>query len=115
MPKVISVHEYKLKPGSDARQFEKAIRRAREEGLLRLPGLIDYHFLKGIRGARSRRYAAIWVYETRDAWESLWGNLEEPTPKQEYPESWKRWEGEVLAPFLDQDPDEIRFTSYEEL
>jgi hypothetical protein len=37
-----------------------------------------------------------------------------PINKADYPENWKVWENEVLTPFLDQDPDKIKFTSYQE-
>ena len=115
MPEVISVHEYVLKPEADPAAFEAAIQAARERGLLRLPGLVDYHFLRGIRGTRRDQYTAIWIYESRAAWEALWGPVDAPRSKEDYPESWKIWEDEVLAPFLDQDPDKISYTSYEVL
>jgi hypothetical protein len=43
------------------------------------------------------------------------GPVEAPRPPAQYPESWRLWENSVLAPFLSQDPDTIRFTSYEEV
>jgi hypothetical protein len=115
MPRVISVHEYRLKPGVDHREFEDAILKAEADGLLKLPGLMGYHFVKGLRGARQGLYAAIWVYSSRDAWEALWGPLEQPRSPEEYPEKWQVWENQVLAQFLDQDPDRIQYTSYEEI
>ena len=115
MSKVISIHEYVLKPGADGKEFEEAIQRARDDGLLRLPGLTDYFLVKGIKGPRNGRYAAIWVYEGREAWERLWGTPVNPLPKQKYPETWKIWEDDVLAPFLAENPDTIRFTSYQEI
>jgi hypothetical protein len=60
MPKVISIHEYILKPGLNEEQFEKAVLAAQERGLLELPGLVDYYLVKGIRGFRNGLYAAIW-------------------------------------------------------
>jgi hypothetical protein len=115
MPKVISIHDYVLKPTVDGRQFEAAIRRAQARGLFDLPGLIAYHFVKGIKGARQGHYTAIWIYDSREAWERLWGSLEYPHRKHDYPQHWQVWEDEVLAPFLAQAPDTITFTSYEEL
>ena len=115
MSKVISIHEYILKPGVNEEQFEKGILNARKRGLLCLPGLVDYYLVKGIRGFRNGLYAAVWVYESKEAWESLWGPLNKPLSKTDYPQNWKVWENEVLFPFLDQDPDKIRFTSYQEL
>jgi hypothetical protein len=52
MSKVISIHEYVLKPGVSEQGFVKAILNAKERGLLRLPGLVDYYMVKGIRGFR---------------------------------------------------------------
>ncbi len=115
MARIISVHEYVLKAGADEALFEDAIQRARSDHLLSLPGLVQYYFIKGIKGARRNSYTAIWVFESRDAWERLWGPPDHPIPREGYPENWKVWEDQVLAPFLEEDPDSIRFTSYEEL
>ncbi len=115
MSKVISIHEYTLKAEADPQAFESAILRARRSGLLDLPGLIEVHFVRGIRGARTGQYAAIWVYESREAWERLWGPVGNPIPREAYPANWRTWEDEILAPFLADDPDAIRFTSYEVL
>jgi hypothetical protein len=115
MAKVISVHEYELKPGIVEADFERALHDAERRGLLDLPGLVEHHFLKGLKGARRGAYAAIWIFESREAWERLWGPPEAPRSPAEYPETWKVWENEVLAPFLTQDPDTIRFTSYQEI
>ena len=73
MARMISVHEYELKPGTDPERFEQAIRDAEELGLFDLPGLLSHHFVKGVKGARRDAYAAIWVYESRDIGERLWG------------------------------------------
>jgi hypothetical protein len=51
----------------------------------------------------------------KEAWESLWGPIDKPLSKTDYPQNWKVWENEVLFPFLDQDPDKIKFTSCQEL
>jgi len=114
MAKIISVHEYELKPGVDERAFKQAILDAKKRGLLQLAGLTEYHLLKGIKGSRTGSYAAIWVYQERQAWEKLWGSPDKPKGKNDYPENWRVWEEEILAPFLCQDPDKIVFTSYEE-
>lgn len=115
MPRILSVHEYELNPDADSADFEGAVREARKKGVPELPGLEDYYLLKGIKGARSRRYAAIWIYESRAAWEALWGPPDDPLEKDDYPENWRIWEDEVLAPYLHTDPDAIRFTSYREI
>jgi GrpB-like predicted nucleotidyltransferase (UPF0157 family) len=113
--RVVSVHEYELKPGCDREGFEQAVRRADAAGLLRLPGLVAHYLVKGRKGVRRHEYAAVWIYESRAAWERLWGPSEQPRPPRDYPETWKVWEGEILAPFLAEHPDAIRFTTYEEL
>ena len=115
MAKVISVHEYELKPGVQEAAFERALHDADRRGLFDLPGLAEHHFLRGLKGARRGAYAAIWIFESRQAWEKLWGPVGSPRPAAEYPESWKIWENTILAPLLAQDPDTIRFTSYEEV
>ena len=114
MARIISVHEYELKSGVDPRAFEQAILDAKKRDLLQLAGLTEYHLLKGIKGSRTGSYAAIWIFEDRQAWEKLWGSPDKPKGKSDYPENWVVWEEEILAPFLSQDPDKMGFTSYEE-
>jgi len=113
--KVISVHEYELKAGVSDADFERALRDAERRGLFDLPGLAAHHFIKGLKGARRGAYAAIWIFESRQAWEQLWGTPQAPRAAADYPEKWKVWENVILAPLLAQDPDTIRFTSYEEV
>jgi hypothetical protein len=74
-----------------------------------------HHFLRGVKGGRRGGYAAVWVYESRQAWEQLWGTLDRPRRSDEYPEKWRIWENEFLAPILSSDPNAIRFMAYEEL
>jgi hypothetical protein len=113
MARIVSVHEYVLKPTVDEKSFDKAIQEAEKRGLFQLPGLLGYHILKGIKGSRRGCYAAIWVYKDRQAWERLWGSPEYPRERSDYPENWQVWE-EILSSFLTDDPDEIQFTAYEE-
>jgi hypothetical protein len=115
MARIISVHEYDLTPGSGPAQFEQAIRAAEGRDLFDLPGLIAHHFVRGVKGARNGAYAAVWIYESREAWERLWGTVEQPRAPREYPEKWRIWEEELMAPILSSHPDAIKFTTYEEL
>ena len=85
MARVISIHEYDLKPGADVAAFERAIRDAERRGLFGLAGLVEHHFLRGIKGARRDAYSAVWVFESRKVWEKLWGSPEAPRPLAEYP------------------------------
>lgn len=112
---IISVHEYKLKPNVDRTKFERALHDAKERGLFDLPGMKDYHLLKGIRGTRKNMYTAIWIYESEKAWADIWGPVGDPVSKENFPEEWKIWEDEILAPFLSEDPNMINFTSYRKL
>ena len=114
MARIVSVHEYVLKAGVSEKDFEVALRKARTDRLFDLPGLVDCYFVRGIRGKRRRNYAAVWVYESRKAWERIWGPPDHPPPKENFPENWKTWEDDVLAPFLDRDPDAISYTTYQE-
>jgi len=114
MGSVISIHEYALKNYVTTDQFEAAVESARNQKLFDLPGLIDYHFLRRIRGTKNVEFAAIWVYENREAWEKIWGKADNPISKENYPQKWKVWEEDLLAPLLTQDPDRIEFAAYEE-
>jgi hypothetical protein len=115
MPPVVSVHEYVLRPDVDPEEFERALRAARLRGLFDLPGLRDVQFLRTLRGTRGHAYAAIWIYESREAWEALWGAPGDATPTEAYSDAWREWEDNVLARFLDRDPDTIDFAAYEEV
>lgn len=114
-PRIVSIHEYELRHDADGRDLLRAAEEARDRGLFELPGLIGFRILHGIKGVRRGRFAAIWVYKDRVAWESLWGSPASPKGKEEYPPAWQEWEQELLAPLLDRDPDRVSFTSYEEL
>ncbi len=59
MGRIISIHEYDLKPGISAEQFEQVFREAEARGLLQLPGLVAHHFVKGAKGVRCGAYAAV--------------------------------------------------------
>jgi heme-degrading monooxygenase HmoA len=115
MTRVISIHEYKLKNGVSSEQFEAAVDTARRRELFSLPGLIEHRFLRRIRGTRKVEFTAIWIYENRESWEKLWGKADDPIQKENYPEKWKIWEDEILAPLLAQDPDRIDYAAYEEI
>jgi|SRR6516225_572792 len=65
MARVVSIHEYQLKPDADRIAFERAFRNAEERGLFGLPDLIEHHFLKRLKAAQQAGYSAIWIYESR--------------------------------------------------
>ena len=109
---IVSLHHYTLQPNATGEQFEACVSAARARDLFRLPGLLHYYFLKGVKGARAGGYTAVWVYESREAWEALWGPASRPYAKDRYPANWLVWEDELLRPILDTDPDRIDFTSY---
>jgi hypothetical protein len=107
------VHHYELAASATESVFEEAVREAQRRELFALPGLVEYRFLRGIKGTREGGHTALWTYESRQAWRELWGPVGDPVPKDEYPAEWVTWEDELLAPLLRGDPDEIEFTSYE--
>jgi hypothetical protein len=115
MGRMISIHEYELKVEVAPEVFEHTFKRAAQEGLFELPGLVDHVLLKGIKGSRRNQYTALWMYEDRVAWERLWGPPEDPHGPDSYPERWQTWEREFLKPLLSTDPDRITFTAYEEI
>ena len=77
--------------------------------------LPDFYFLKRIRGTREVAYTAIWIYKNKNFWGKIWGENNNPVPKEQYPETWKIWEDEILAPLITQEPDRIHYAAYEEL
>lgn len=109
---IVSVHQFELAEGIGPKSVKDAIEEAESRGLFDLVGLERHRFLYGIKGTRSGQYAALWEYESRDAWESIWGSVDDPVSKEEYPESWIEWEDELLAPLIATDPDEIQYTTY---
>jgi hypothetical protein len=110
---IVSIHHYELADGADEDAFREAVAEAERRDLFDLPGLADYQFLRGIKGDRDGAFTAVWTYESREAWEALWGPVDDPVPKDEYPERWQTWEEDLLGPLLPGDPDDIEFTSYE--
>lgn len=113
MARVISLHEYELRDSIKDDDFLAAVRQALAEGLFELPGLTQVEFGRGLKGARAERWCGLWVYESVQAWERLWGTAENPVLPSEYPPAWRRWELELLGPLLSGPPDEISYTSYE--
>lgn len=115
MPRIISMHEYVLRPSRSEQDFISAVLAAKHEGMLDLPELLHHRLLYGVKGVRCGMFASLWTYEDRRTWESLWGSADAPTSNESYSLTWRMWEDDVLAPFLDRDPDTIDFTAYEEL
>lgn len=109
---IVSIHEYTLDETATTREFEAVIAEAKQRRLFNFPGLSEVKFLQGIKGDRVNKYTAIWLYESRNAWENLWGPVGNPKSKDEYPKRWREWEDELLAPILAADPDDVQFTSY---
>ncbi|HIE11369.1 MAG TPA: hypothetical protein EYP62_07110 [Kiritimatiellae bacterium] len=112
MGRIVSIHEYELRPGVDPAEFERDVLRYWEAGRPRVPGLEDRWLLKGIKGHRRRRYAAVWIYRDRASWEAVWGPPHRPVEGRSYPPEWIAWE-EFIGRFLDRDPDRIVFSAYE--
>lgn len=112
---IVSIHRYELAESTTDREFRDAVREAERRELFDLPGLVEYRFLRGIRGDRDGEFAALWRYGSREAWRDLWGPVGDPVETHEYPETWRIWEEELLAPLVRGNPDEIEFTAYEVL
>lgn len=115
MGKILSVHEYVLRENVAPQEFETAVRSARKREVLKLAGLERAYLLKGLKGNRRGEYAAVWVYQSLDVWERLWGPVEQPHGRDTYPRNWRIWEDEILEPYLAQEPDKIAYTTYAEL
>lgn len=110
---IFSIHHYELPEDTTHEEFRATIREAKRRDLFDLPGLVEYQFLHGIKGIRQDGYTAIWTYESYEAWADLWGAVDDPVPKAEYPDSWLTWEDDLLDPLIAGDPDAVEYTSYE--
>jgi hypothetical protein len=55
MGRIVSIHEYNLKPGINGEQFEQAIHDAEARGLLKLPGPCGTFLCQGRPGRPLRR------------------------------------------------------------
>ncbi|WP_418285285.1 hypothetical protein [Halorubrum sp. DTA46] len=111
---VVSVHHYELSESATPSEFRDAVNEAVDRGLFEnVPGLVDYRIGRGIRGDRAGRFAAVWIYESREAWADVWGPADDPVTRTDYPDEWLTWEDELLDPLLSEDPDAIEYTSYE--
>ena len=111
---IVSVHHYELAPTATGSAFRDAVAEAVDRGLFAsIPGLVEYRIGRGIKGDRTGEFAAVWVYESREAWTELWGPVDDPVPTVEYPDAWRTWEDELLDPLLATDPDDIEYTTYE--
>ena len=113
MARVISVHEYELKPAS-RKPLSSAPCMTPNAAVSSTSRAHRPPFPSRPEGSTARAYTAIWIFESREAWERLWGTVEAPRPPSEYPEL-ENLGDRILASFLTQDPDTIRFTSYEEV
>lgn len=94
-------------------QLRATAKEAAERGLFELPGLVRWWFGERIKGQLPGRASSFWVYESRAAWEALWGTPEDPASPGDYPELWVIWEQEYLGPLLDRSADAIEFGSYQ--
>jgi hypothetical protein len=108
MPKVFGYHEFDLREGADEKEFEEDISKSIAE--IKLPGLIDKFFVKGVRGKRRGKYAVIWVFESLEAIESLWGTEDDPKPG---PDIFLDYEEKVLGPYIDRPAQQIVWSDYE--
>jgi hypothetical protein len=111
---IVSIHHYELAESANPSDFHDAVAEAVRRDLFeQIPGLVDYRIGRGIKGDRTGHFAAVWTYESEEAWIDLWGPPDDPVPKTAYPHAWRVWEADLLAPILAEDPDEIRYTSYD--
>lgn len=110
---IVSIHNYTLAESVTGDDFREVVKEAERRDLFDLPGLVDHQFLRGVKGARKNEFTAVWWYASRDAWRTLWGPVDDPVSKEEYPKKWAEWENQLLATILVEDPDEIEYTTYE--
>lgn len=112
MARIVAVHHLDLKPGVDRAAFEALVGREIADLGLAMPGLVERRFLVGIKSARTGAYAMLWVFESRQALEGLFGTEADPRPG---PPEFLRYEAAIAPYLVAPTPDQIEFTDYLEL
>ncbi len=103
---IYAMHEHELRPGVDIARYESDVAAALQQ--MKVPGLLQAVHLKGYHGKRSDSYAVLWIFENAEALILNFG-----TPEQrKFPADWLYYENEILAQYLDRDPDTIDYTDY---
>lgn len=110
--RIFAIHEYELRKGVDAEEFEDVLKDALTSNELDLLGLESRHFLKGYKSERKGEYAVLWIFESQEALESLFGTEYEP---KQGPQNFVSFERNLLARYLDRPPHMIMYTDYWEL
>jgi len=71
MGRIISIHEYDLKPGLTSSSLSKPCATLKH-GVAPAPRARGSLFCQRGERCPPRAYAALWIYESREAWERLW-------------------------------------------
>jgi len=114
MNKIFSLHIYPLKKGIRADDFHRIVLEYLEREFAGFPGLLEWTLLNGIKGEHEGKYGILWVYSSRTSWERIWGPVDHPKTREDYPSQWKSWET-FLSTLLDREPDKILFTTFEQV
>jgi hypothetical protein len=104
---VFALHEHELKNGTDIKQYEADI--STSIANMSIPGLLGAHLIKGFKGARTDKYAVLWIFRNAQAIHDNFGTLDNPR----WPSDWLHYEQDILTNYIIGDPDKITFTDYE--
>jgi hypothetical protein len=103
---ICAIHEHELRPEVDVASYEREVGAAIAQ--MRISGLRQAFHLKGWRGARTGRYAVLWIFASKEALEENFGTAEE----RRWPPDWADYENTILTRYLDRHPDTILYTDY---
>lgn len=106
MSRIYAIHEYELKRGVMSNEFESAI--VNKLANLHMTGLVSKHLLRGYKGERKGKYAVLWIFESQEALEKLFGTETRPLPE---PPDFVGYEN-FIAKYIDREPMQITFTDY---
>ncbi|MCX6048405.1 MAG: hypothetical protein NT075_25155 [Chloroflexi bacterium] len=101
-----AIHEHELRPDVDPARYESDVAAALQQ--MQVPGLLQAIHLKGFHGERAGRYTVLWIFENAEALTHNFGTAEQ----RKFPADWLYYENEILARYLDRDPDTIDYTDY---
>lgn len=106
MVRIIAIHEYELREGINHEEFERMLKEKLKD--LNMEGLISKHTLKGYKGERKGKYAVLWIFESQEMLEKLFGTENEPLKG---PPSFMAYEN-FLRKYIERDPTQITYTDY---
>jgi heme-degrading monooxygenase HmoA len=76
--RIFAIHEYELRGNIDDEEFESVLKSTLLSPELDMPGPESRHLLKGYKGEREGKYLVLWIFESQEALEELFGTQDRP-------------------------------------